>query len=450
KLLLDVPEVVATGRRTGRAELDEHAEGVHYTEIDVDLKRSSRSRSEILADMRRRLDRIPGISVSLGQPISHRLDHLLSGVRAEVVLKIFGDDLDRLRTLAETFRHRMATVTGLVDLQVEKLVLVPQIQIRLNRGEARKYGLGLDRLTEILEAAIGGKVVSQVRDGERTHDVVLRLAEDWRTETADFRSILIDTPAGRVPLGLLADVVETEGPNMVNRDNLRRRIVIQANVQGRDIGSTVADLNAAIASIALPEGYYLALEGQFRSQQEASRTIALLAAIALIGIFVVLYSHFRSSALTLIVLANVPMALVGGVAALWLSGQTLSVASMVGFVTLAGIAARNGIMKITHYLHLAAEEGEVFGPALVTRGSLERLTPVLMTALVAALALLPLVLSADEPGREILHPVAVVIFGGLISSTLLDTIVTPVLFLLFGREATDDHLRSHAVQMGRP
>lgn len=442
RLLLTVPEVVSTGRRTGRAELDEHAEGVHYTEIDVDLKPSERGREAILGDLRARLAQLPGVSVNIGQPISHRLDHLLSGVRAEIAVKLFGDDLDGLRTLAEEVRKRMAAVPGIADLQVEKQVLIPQLQIRLDRAEARKFGLTLDQLTETLEAALNGRVVSQVRDGQRSFAVVLRLAEDWRGQTGDFRQILVDTPAGKVPLSLLAEVVETQGPNIINRDDMRRRLVVFANTQGRDLGSTVAEVQASLADLPLPEGTFLTFEGQFRSQQEASRLIALLAVLSLAGIFVVLYGHFRSAVLALIVMGNIPMALVGSVAAVWLSDQTLSVATLVGFITLTGIAARNGILKVSHYLNLMAHEGEAFGPAMVLRGSLERLTPVLMTALVAALALIPLVLAGGEPGKEILHPVAVVIFGGLMSSTLLDTLVTPAVFLLAGRRAAQAYLQS--------
>lgn len=443
RLMLAVPEVISTGRRTGRAELDEHAEGVHYTEIDVDLKASKRSRETILADLRAQMARIPGISVNIGQPISHRLDHLLSGVRAEIAVKIFGDDLDTLRSLAEQARGRMAGVAGMTDLQVEKQVLIPQLQLRLDRAEAKKYGLTLDQLTETLEAALNGKTVSQVRDGQRTFNVVLRLAEDWRAHSADFRQILVDTPAGKVPLSLLAEVVETKGPNVINRDNMQRRIVVLANTHGRDMAAIIADVQSELGSMTLPQGYYVTYEGQFKSQQEASRLIALLALVSLAGVFVVLYSHFKSVKLALVIMGNIPMALVGSVAAIWLTDQTLSVASLVGFITLTGIAARNGIMKVSHYLHLACHEGENFGPAMVLRGSLERLTPVLMTALVAALALIPLVLGGGDPGKEILHPVAVVIFGGLISSTILDTIVTPVIFLLIARTSVEravDHI----------
>jgi CzcA family heavy metal efflux pump len=434
-LMLAVPEVASTGRRTGRAELDEHAEGVHYTEIDVDLKPSGRGRDAILADLRARLAAIPGLGINIGQPISHRLDHLLSGVRAEIAVKIFGDDLDTLRVLAGQARERMAGIPGITDLQVEKQVLIPQLQIRLDRAEARKYGLTLDQLTETLEAALNGRTVSQIRDGQRSFNVVLRLAEDWRAHAADFRQILVDTPAGKVPLSLLAEVVETQGPNIINREDMRRRIVVLANSHGRDMAAIIADVQDRLGTMPLPQGVSLAFEGQFKSQQEAGRLIAVLALVALAGIFVVLYGHFRSAILTLVIMANIPMALVGSVAAIWLTDRTMSVASLVGFITLTGIAARNGIMKVSHYRHLIEHEGESFGPAMVARGSLERLTPVLMTALVAGLALVPLALAGGAPGKEILHPVAVVILGGLLSSTVLDTLVTPVMVLLVGERA---------------
>ncbi|MBF0346681.1 MAG: efflux RND transporter permease subunit [Magnetococcales bacterium] len=435
-LLRQTPEVLSTGRRTGRAELDEHAEGVHFSEIDVDLKPSDRNRDTILGELRHNLALIPGVSVNVGQPISHRLDHLLSGVRAEIAVKIFGDDLDLLRAKAEEVRRLMAEVAGVTDLQVEKQVLIPQLQIRLDRHEALKYGLSLNQLTDILQSALNGQVVSQVLDGQRTYDVVLRLAEEWRAGTGDFHQILIDTPTGKIPLELVAEVVETTGPNVINRDDMQRRIVVLANTQGRDMSAVIGDIQERLDHVTLPSGYRITFEGQFRSQQEATRAIALLSLISLSGMFIVLYSHFHSAVLSLIIMTNIPMALVGSVAALWLTKTPLSVASLVGLITLTGIAARNGILKVSHYLHLVREEGEPFGPEMVVRGSLERLTPVLMTALVAALALIPLIIDAEAAGKEILHPVAVVIFGGLFSSTLLDTVVTPVVFLLIGKKAT--------------
>ncbi len=429
-LIRAVPEVTKVGRRTGRAELDEHAEGVHYSELDVDLAPLGRPRADVVQEIRARLAVLPA-SVSVGQPISHRLDHLLSGVRAQVALKIYGDDLDVLRAQAEGLRARLAAIPGVTDLAVEKQVRIPQLRVALDYAAAARYGVAPPQLLKALETLVGGERVSQVIEGNRRFDVVLRLPEGARGDMG-LGSLLVETPGGRVPLGQLAQVVEADGPNQVSRDNGRRRIVIAANAAGRDLSALVADIRAELARQPLPEGYSVALEGQFQAQEEATRLIAGLAVGSLALVFIVLYSRYRSALLAGVIMANIPLALVGGVAALWLAGQPLSVAALVGFVTLAGIATRNGILKISHYINLAAFEGETFGPALVVRGSLERLTPVLMTASVAALALVPLLLAADAPGKEILHPVAVVIFGGLISATVLDTLLTPVMFLRWG------------------
>jgi heavy-metal exporter, HME family len=432
RLLLGVPEVKSVGRRTGRAELDEHAEGVHSSEIDVDLHPSARPKADILADLRARLAMIPA-SVNVGQPISHRLDHLLSGVRAEIALKVFGDDPDTLRGLAEQFRARLAAVPGLVDLQVEKQVRIPQLQVRIDPERAALHGLSPAALTETLETLTGGRKVSEIVDGARRFDVVIRLAESERS-TQGLSGLLVSTPAGTIPLSLIADVTETDGPNQILRENGRRRIVVLANGDGSaDMAAIAGTIRAIIAQTPLPSGYTASLEGTFQAQEDAARLIGALSVISLALIFLVLYSRYRSGVLAAIIMANIPLALIGSVAALWLAGQPLSVASMVGFITLAGISARNGILKISHYINLALHEGEAFGRALVIRGSLERLTPVLMTALCAGLALIPLVMAAGEPGSEILHPVAVTILGGLLSSTLLDTVLTPVLFLLLGR-----------------
>jgi HME family heavy-metal exporter len=442
RLVREVPEVVSVGRRTGRAELDEHAEGVHVSEIDVDLKRSERRRDEVMADLRAKLAVLPAV-LNVGQPISHRLDHMLSGVRAEIALKVFGDDLDTLRTLAGGLRERLAKLPGLVDLQVEKQVRIPQLRIDVDHGRAALYGVTPAALTQALEGLSNGRTVSQVVQGNRRFDVVVRLADENRSTTA-LNDLLVTTPAGRVPLHHVADVTETDGPNQVLRESGRRRIVVMANTDGRrDMAAVVADIRRAIDETSLPTGYVAALEGTFQAQEEASLRIALLSLVSLALIFVVLFSRYRSVPLALIVMGNIPLALIGAVLALWLAGQPLSVASMIGFITLAGITARNGILKISHYLNLILHDGETFGREAVIRGSLERLTPVLMTALSAGLALVPLILGADEPGREILHPVAVTIFGGLISSTLLDTFLTPILFLTFGERALDRIREGH-------
>ncbi|MBI5107280.1 MAG: efflux RND transporter permease subunit [Rhodocyclales bacterium] len=442
QLVAQVPEVTKLGRRTGRAELDEHAEGVHYTEMDVDLKASARSREQIIADIRQRLASLPAAS-NVGQPISHRLDHLLSGVRAQIALKIYGDDLDTLRGLAAEMRERLARIPGVTDLQIEKQVLIPQIKIRLDYEQAARYGVAPGNLLRSLEQMIEGERITQVIEGNRRFDLLVRLPESARGPQA-LAELLIETPGGHVPLSRIASVEESDGPNQVSRENSRRRIVLSANTDGRDMSKVIADVRAELGAKPLPEGYFTALEGQFLAQEQAARLITLLAAVSLTMIFMVLYSRYRSTALTLIIMGNIPLALVGSVIALWISGQPLSVAALVGFITLTGIATRNGILKISHYINLCAFEGERFGQAMILRGSLERLTPVLMTALVAAFALLPLLVSADAPGKEVLHPVAVVIFGGLISSTLLDTLLTPLMFWLWGKPALERLLADQA------
>ncbi|MCO5118862.1 MAG: efflux RND transporter permease subunit [Burkholderiaceae bacterium] len=434
-LLLEIPEVTQVGRRTGRAELDEHAEGVHSTEIEVDLERSERDREEVMADIRDKLSVLPA-QVSVGQPISHRLDHLLSGVRAQIAVKIFGDDLDTLRGSAERLRQGLAQVPGLVDLTVEKQVLIPQITVRLDHRKAAQVGLAPGEALRVLQALTDGAQGAQLVDGARRYDLVLRLPDDARGPQ-DLARTLIDTPAGRIPVSAIASVEETDGPNQVGRENGRRRIIVYANTDGSDMTRIIGDIRSTIDAAQLPAGTFVSLEGQFQAQEEATRLITGLSLVSLAMVFLVLYSRYRSATLAAIIMANIPLALIGSVAAMWLAGLTLSVASMVGFITLAGIASRNGILKVSHYVNLCRLESEAFGETMVIRGSLERLTPVLMTALVAAFALTPLLLAADAPGKEILHPVAVVIFGGLVSSTLLDTLLTPVLYLRFGRKATE-------------
>ena len=433
-LIREVPEVTQVGRRTGRAELDEHAEGVHSAEIDVDLHASARGREAVMADIRHKLAVLPA-TVAIGQPISHRLDHLLSGVRAQIALKIYGDDTDTLRGLAEQMRARLAGIKGLVDLTVEKQVLVPQIKVRIDHRRVAQAGLTPGEAVRVLQTLTDGIHGAQIVDGSRRYDLVLRLP-DSRRGPQDLARTLIDTPAGRLPVSAIATVEETDGPNMIGRENGRRRIVVYANTDGTDMARVIGDIRAAMQASAWPQGYFGALEGQFQAQEQAAQLIGALSLVSLTLMFLVLFSRYKSVTLAAIIMANIPLALIGSVAAMWLTGTALSVASMVGFITLTGIATRNGILKVSHYVNLCKFEGEKFGTAMITRGSLERLTPVLMTALVAAFALTPLLVAADAPGKEILHPVAVVIFGGLVSSTLLDTVLTPVLYLLFGEEPT--------------
>ncbi|MGV7032508.1 efflux RND transporter permease subunit [Methylobacterium symbioticum] len=433
RLLLEIPDVRSVGRRTGRAELDEHAEGVHSSDLEVALKPGARPKAELVADIRGRLALLP-VNVNVGQPISHRLDHMLSGVRAEIALKIFGEDLDTLRRLAEDLRRRMAEIPGLADLQVEKQVLIPQLEIRVDYARAALYGVQPAALVEQLSRLSNGQVVSRVVDGYRRFDVVMRLSDSVRT-TGGLGDLLIETPSGWVPARQIADIRETDGPNQILRENARRRIVVMANTgPGADMGAIVTAIEKTVAGSHLPEGYATSLEGTFQAQGEASRTIGLLSGLSFALVFALLYSRYRSAVFTLIILGSIPLALIGSVAALTIAGQPLSVASMIGFITLTGIATRNGILKISHILNLAIHEGLSFGPELVIRGSLERLAPVLMTALSAGVALVPLLIGADAPGKEILHPVAVTIFGGLISATLLDTVLTPLLVLSFGRK----------------
>ncbi|KQY81535.1 efflux RND transporter permease subunit [Pelomonas sp. Root1444] len=431
-LIAQVPEVTQVGRRTGRAELDEHAEGVHSSEIDVDLRRDGRpiARDAVMARIRAQLASLPA-QVAIGQPISHRLDHLLSGVRSQVAVKIYGDDTDTLRGLGEQMRAGLSGVPGLVDLTVEKQVLIPQIAVRLDQRKVAQAGLSPGEAVRVLQALTDGSHGAQIVDGQRRYDLVLRLPDD-RRGPQDLARMLIDTPSGRLPLSSIATVEEADGPNQIGRENGRRRIVVYANTDGRDMGRVIGDVRQVIARTALPTGAFVSLEGQFQAQEQATQLIVGLSTVSLALMFLVLYTRYRSAVLAGVIMANIPLALIGAVIAMWVAGVTLSVATMVGFITLAGIATRNGILKVSHYVNLCRLEGERFGQPMIVRGSLERLTPVLMTALVAAFALTPLLLAGDEPGKEILHPVAVVIFGGLVSSTLLDTVLTPVVFWLVG------------------
>ncbi len=437
KLLMRIPEVEYVSRRTGRAELDEHAEPPSNSEIEVSLKPGGRSRDEILADVRQKMDILQGVSVNIGQPISHRLDHLLSGVRAQVAIKLFGTDLAELRSQAVRIREVVNSVPGAVDVQIEKQVSVPQLLIRVNRDALQRYGIQAGKVAESLQIFYNGKVTGQILDGQKTFDVLLRTTDAERTDMDKIKETQISTLDGNVvPLSQIADVEYTQSINSIYHENTQRRIVISCNVQDRDLGGTVREIQERVAArVKLPEGYFVVYGGQFESQQQATRLIGLLSVFSLAGIFLVLYSHFKSTRIVLQIMLNIPLALIGSVVAVLLSGGTFSVATLVGFITLTGIASRNGIMMISHYIYLIEHEGETFGKQMIVRGSLERLVPVLMTALVAALALIPLTLDAQAAGKEILHPVAVVILGGLISSTLLDIIITPVVFYVFGEKA---------------
>ena len=450
QLILSVPEVKSTGRRTGRAEQDEHAEGVHYTEIDVDLKVSEREREAVLADIREKLAVIPGISASVGQPISHRLDHLQSGVRAQIALKLFGDDLGTLRAKAEEIRNVMATVEGSTDVQIEKQVLIPQVRFNVNRVKAAQYGMQPGEVAETLEIALNGKKVSEAVEGQRRYDVVVRFDDASRGNLDALRNVTVDTPQGtQIPVSAVADIEQIPGPNQILRENSQRRIVVSSNVADRDLGGVVREMQERVrAQVQLPEGYFVEYGGQFQAQQEATKRLSVLTIFSLVAIFFLLLKalgDWRSAAQVMI---NIPLALIGAIFAMLLTGGVFSVATLVGFISLVGITSRNGIMMISHYLHLMREEGEDFTEHMVIRGSLERLVPVLMTALTAGLSLIPLAIAAGEPGKEILQPLAVVVIGGILTSTLLDQIVTPAVFYKFGRPIADRIIRERDARGG--
>lgn len=447
-VLHQTPEVVSTTRRTGRAELDEHAAGVNTSEIEVVTKEGDRAHAEVMEEVRQNLARIPGVDVEVGQPISHRIDHLLSGTRAQIAIKLFGPDLATLRGKAGEIRNAMAEVPGIVDLLVEPQVGVPQVQVNMNRQAAAAVGLRAEALAETVDTAFNGHVASQVLEEHRTYDVLVRFDDSARQSVESIGRTLIDTPAGaKVPISQIAEVRVDQGPNTINRENVQRRIIVQANVADRDLGSVIEDVRAAInGKVTLPQGYFVQYGGQFESQQKAQRQITLLSLVAIVGIFLLLYIALKSARSAILVMANLPLALIGGVVMVFLSGATLSIASLVGFITLFGIATRNGIMLISHYTHLMEKEGVAFRDAIV-QGSLERLSPILMTALVTGIGLLPLALGAGEPGKEIQQPMAVVILGGIVTSTFLNMVVIPALYLKYGRAGS--RVRADNLAVGR-
>ncbi|HVZ94531.1 MAG TPA: efflux RND transporter permease subunit [Phycisphaerales bacterium] len=461
KLLLDIPEVKSLGRRVGRAEQDEHALGVNSNEIEVafwspDEVRAGaggrplfadasvrkppatlRTLAEVFADIRAKLALIPGVTTGVGQPIGHRVEHLQSGVEAQVVLKIFGPELPLLRRAADETMRILDTVPGVADLGVEQQTLIPELHVRVDPDRAARYGFTVGDLTDTLETALRGTVVSKIIDGLRRADLVVLLDDPWRAEPDTLGDVRLLSPTGAVALvSDVAEIREMPAPNEINRENAQRRVIVHCNVEGRDLATTVGAIREAIdKNLQLPHGYLVQYEGQHESQREATRSILLLSSLALLVMFVLLRATLRSSMLAAQVLLNVPFAFIGAVAALLITRQPFSVASLVGFISLCGIAARNGVLMISHYQHLMIHEGIPFGRELVVRGSQERVAPVLMTALTTGLALIPLALASGEPGKEILHPVAVVILGGLVTCTLLDFFVTPTVFLKFAGPA---------------
>ena len=448
RLLLTVPEVTSVGRRTGRSETDEHSLGPNENEIEVDLKPSDRTLPQIIDDVRSKLATLPAL-FSVEQPISHRLfDHILTGVSAQVVVKVFGDDFDTIHSIATDLQDRLKTIQGLTDVMIERVVRVPQIRIRVNNQRAAMYGLSPGELSGMVEHLAGGQTISQVIQGRRRVDVVLRLPESSRS-AAGLADWLIQTPNGDVPLSYFASIDEVQAPNKIMREDGLPRIAVTANgLAGVDRAAVAAAIRTELARTKLPTGYSLSFEGTFAEQDAATLRLAGLGCVSLILIYMVLYARYRSATLALIIMGNVPLALVGSVVALKIAGIDLSLASMIGFVTLTGISARNGILKVSHAINLMLREQEPFGRALILRACQERMVPVLMTATSAGIALLPLLFDVHAPGKEILHPVAVVIFGGLISSTLLDAVVTPSLLFLFGRAPAEQLI--FGVHAGEP
>jgi CzcA family heavy metal efflux pump len=434
ELLLQHPEVVSVARRTGRAELDEHAQGVHAAELDVSLRQTGRSRGEFLEALRRDVSMLPGMNVTIGQPIGHRIDHMLSGTRASVAVKVFGDDLAELRRLGREVEAVMREVPGVVDLSREQQTDIPFVRIRFDRVALARYGMRVTDVARALEATAGTLVVSQVTEGQIALDLVVRVEPSAVASLDDLRELRITTPrGGDLPLRALADVRRDRGPNEIGRENVQRKLVVSCNVAGRDVGSVMRDIRAGVErAVPVPSGYRVDYGGQFESAEEATRVILGLGLICVLAVLGLLASAFGSVRDAVLVMANLPLALIGGVVGVYLQGGVLSVASLVGFITLFGIATRNGIMLVSHIRHVVFEEGVRDLDLAVRRASSERLVPILMTALAAGLGLVPLALSAGEPGSEIQAPMAVVILCGLLTSTVLNMFVVPALYRRFG------------------
>jgi CzcA family heavy metal efflux pump len=435
KTLLSHPEVASVARRTGRAELDEHAQGVESAELDVSLKMQKRTKEEFLEALRNDFSLVPGMTVTIGQPISHRIDHMLSGTRANVAVKIFGADFSKLRALGEQARKAMATVPGVVDLSLEQQLEIPIVKVHFDRNEMARHGLLVRDVARTLEAALQGITVSRVLEGQNSFDLVVKLTEDGTHRPEELNDVLVDTPGGaKIPLSSIAEVRRETGPNIINREQVERKMVVMCNVAGRDVTSVVNDVRKLVHPvISAAPGYRVGYGGQFESASEANRLLGLLGIVVVIGIGFLLHLAFRSARDAVLVMLNLPLALIGGVLGVFISGGTLSIASLVGFITVFGIATRNGIMLVSHIRHLQEHEGVTDFREAVFRGALERLAPILMTALAAGLALIPLALGGGKPGNEIQTPMAIVILFGLLSSMLLNMLVVPALYLRFGK-----------------
>ena len=431
ELLLTVPEIQTVARKTGRAELDEHSRGVNGSEIEAPFELTDRSRSEVVAEVREKLATLSGVNVEIGQPISHRIDAMLSGTKANIAIKLFGDDLNRMFSLASQIRDKIQDVEGVADLTVEQQIERPQLTLTPRREMLARYGITLPQFAEYVNACLAGEAVSQVYEQGKSFNLTVRLRDDLRDQASKIGNLMIDTGDGRqVPLSYVADIRSSMGPNSISRENVKRKIVISANVADRDLRSVVTDIQARIdADIKLPEGYHVEYGGQFESEQAASRTLLLTSLMSIVVIFLLLYHEFRSVRESAVILINLPLALIGGVFALLLTTGEVSIPAIIGFISLFGIATRNGMLLISHYNHLQREEGYSLHDSII-RGSLDRLNPILMTALSSALALIPLALGGDLPGNEIQSPMAKVILGGLLTSTFLNGFIIPIVYLL--------------------
>ena len=431
ELLLTVPEIQTVARKTGRAELDEHSRGVNGSEIEAPFELTDRSRSEVVAEVREKLATLSGVNVEIGQPISHRIDAMLSGTKANIAIKLFGDDLNRMFSLASQIRDKIQDVEGVADLTVEQQIERPQLTLTPRREMLARYGITLPQFAEYVNACLAGEAVSQVYEQGKSFNLTVRLRDDLRDQASKISNLMIDTGDGRqVPLSYVADIRSSMGPNSISRENVKRKIVISANVADRDLRSVVTDIQARIdADIKLPEGYHVEYGGQFESEQAASRTLLLTSLMSIVVIFLLLYHEFRSVRESAVILINLPLALIGGVFALLLTTGEVSIPAIIGFISLFGIATRNGMLLISHYNHLQRVEGYSLHDSII-RGSLDRLNPILMTALSSALALIPLALGGDLPGNEIQSPMAKVILGGLLTSTFLNGFIIPIVYLL--------------------
>ena len=429
--LLSIPEVNTTSRRTGRGELDEHSQSTNSAEIDVNFTLTDRSKDEFMADVRAKLAAIPGIATTVGQPLGHRIDHMLSGTRASIAIKLFGTDLSRMYMMGNRIKTSISGIEGLVDVNVEQQTETPQLQIRAKRDMLAQYGISIEQFNKFVELAFSGEKLSEIYEGQRSFDLVLKLNDDYTGSVDKVKAALIDTEdGGKVPLEEVAEIVSVGGPNSISRENVQRKMVVSANISGRDLESVVNDIKANIErDIELPEGYRIEYGGQFENAEAATRTLVLAFIAAVVVIFLLLYIEFKNTALSGIILLNLPLALIGGVFAIFVTSKIMSIPAIIGFITLFGIATRNGILLISNYQHRIGSNASL--REIVVKGSLDRLNPILMTALTAALALIPMIINGDKSGNEIQSPMAVVVLGGLITSTLLNIYVIPIVYEMF-------------------